>query len=237
MRPIDLARPYGLSSQAIRTYEDLGIIPAAYRTDGGHRRYGERHRLALSAFRELAPVLGHDHAATVVQSAHRGEFDQVLDLLARAHTRLADDRAALRLVTSAVHSHSPSDTSRLSVSQPVPIGAIAHRIGVQPATIRAWEAAKILNPNRDRRTGHRMYGSDDLRDAHLASQLRRGHRSLADIAIIVAELREHRTQDHLEQALAEWHDAARARGRALLHGTASIDRLIEHDRGKDRKDP
>ncbi|ANI94053.1 MerR family transcriptional regulator [Dietzia timorensis] len=236
MRPIDLARPYGLSSQAIRTYEDRGIIPAAYRTDGGHRRYGERHRLALAAFRESAPALGHEFSATVVQSAHLGEYDHVLDLLAHANTRLADDRAALRLVTSAVHSHSPTEQSRLTVSRPVPIGVIAHRIGVQPATIRAWEAARILAPRRDRRTGHRVYDSDDLRDAHLARQLRRGHRSLEEIATIVAELREHRTQEHLEQALAEWRDAARARGRALLRGTAAIDRLIEHDADVDRDD-
>lgn len=81
-----------------------------------------------------------------------------------------------------------------------------------------------------------MYDSDDLRDAHLARQLRRGHRSLEEIATIVAELREHRTQEHLEQALAEWRNTARARGRALLRGTAAINLLIEHDAGRDRDD-
>jgi DNA-binding transcriptional MerR regulator len=37
MRPVDLAREHGLSTQAIRNYENAGILPAAERTVYGYR--------------------------------------------------------------------------------------------------------------------------------------------------------------------------------------------------------
>ncbi|MFB7267750.1 MerR family DNA-binding transcriptional regulator, partial [Streptomyces nojiriensis] len=37
LRPVDLARGHGLSTQAIRNYEEAGILPAADRTSQGYR--------------------------------------------------------------------------------------------------------------------------------------------------------------------------------------------------------
>ncbi|MEV1206601.1 MerR family DNA-binding transcriptional regulator, partial [Microbispora rosea] len=49
MRPVDLAREHGLSTQAIRNYEDAGILPAAGRTAHGYRTYTPLHAHALRA--------------------------------------------------------------------------------------------------------------------------------------------------------------------------------------------
>jgi DNA-binding transcriptional MerR regulator len=46
MRPVDLAREHGLSTQAIRNYEDAGILPAAERTAHGYRTYTPLHAQA-----------------------------------------------------------------------------------------------------------------------------------------------------------------------------------------------
>ncbi|MGP3947412.1 MerR family DNA-binding transcriptional regulator [Streptomyces sp. 7N604] len=40
MRPVDLARQHGVSTQAVRNYEDAGIIPPAHRSRTGYRDYG-----------------------------------------------------------------------------------------------------------------------------------------------------------------------------------------------------
>lgn len=231
MRPADLARPYGLSSQAIRNYEDRGIIPPADRSVGGHRRYGDRHRLALAAFLALVPGFGHAASAELVRLTLAGEIDAVLDRIDRGHTQLAADRTTLDLVATALgqlgHDPMPATDPATSLS----IGSVADRIGVGPATLRAWEAAGILHPGRDPRTGHRVYRADDLRDAQLAHQLRRGGHLLRHIAEVVTELREHRTRDHLERALADWRAALRRRGLAMLHGAATLHALIEADAG------
>jgi hypothetical protein len=43
LRPIDLAREHGLSAQAVRNYEDAGILPTAERSASGYRRYTPLH--------------------------------------------------------------------------------------------------------------------------------------------------------------------------------------------------
>ncbi|WPR53734.1 MerR family DNA-binding transcriptional regulator [Streptomyces sp. S399] len=47
LRPVDLARAHGLSTQAVRNYEAAGVLPAAERTSSGHRRYRESEVRAL----------------------------------------------------------------------------------------------------------------------------------------------------------------------------------------------
>lgn len=42
-----LADRYGVSPESLRVWERLGLIPAAHRTAGGHRRYGPEHVRSL----------------------------------------------------------------------------------------------------------------------------------------------------------------------------------------------
>jgi hypothetical protein len=58
-RPIDLARGHGLSTQAVRNYEEAGILPPAGRTPHGYRTYTSLHAGALRAFLALVPGHGH----------------------------------------------------------------------------------------------------------------------------------------------------------------------------------
>lgn len=227
MRPIDLARPHGLSSQAIRSYEERGILPPANRTAGGHRSYGERHRLALAAFRALAPSLGHAASAELVSLAHQGQIDGVLERLDQGHAELADDRAALERLARVLDGENLGPALTLKHTHPLSIGQVARRIGVTAATLRTWETARILRPTRDPRTGHRLFQADDLRDALLARQLRRGRHSLELIADIVAEVHQHRSRHRLVQALQEWRATLRDRGLALLAGAAALHELID----------
>lgn len=232
MRPIDLARLHGLSSQAIRTYEGRGILPPADRSVGGHRRYGQRHRLSLEAFRALAPALGHAESARLVQLAHQGDVDHALALLDRGHIRLAGDRATLDQVAIAINATQPPAATTPAPTGPLTIGQVAHRIGVTPATLRIWETEGVLQPARDRRSGYRIYRADDLRDAHLARQLRRGHHSLSHIADIITDIREHRSHENLRRALDDWRTTLNAHGLALLHGAAALHQLIHLDRNE-----
>ena len=51
LRPVDLAREHGLSAQAVRTYEEQGIVPTAERTRHGYRVYTPLHARALLSSR------------------------------------------------------------------------------------------------------------------------------------------------------------------------------------------
>lgn len=68
----DLARRTGCNIQTIRYYEQIGLLPAPPRTDGGQRRYGQTAVQRLSFIRH-ARELGFDIAAIRSLIALAGE--------------------------------------------------------------------------------------------------------------------------------------------------------------------
>jgi DNA-binding transcriptional MerR regulator len=64
-----------LSTQAIRNYEETGILPRAERTQHGYRIYRPLHARALRAFLALVPAHGHQTAAAIMRAVHHGAID------------------------------------------------------------------------------------------------------------------------------------------------------------------
>src|SRR3954454_7501969 len=95
MRPIDLARMHGLSTQAVRNYEDWGLLPPSARSGSGYRQYSQRHALALDAFLALVPAHRPAAARAIRVAVNPARLADPLDLVARAHAELA---AALGIV-------------------------------------------------------------------------------------------------------------------------------------------
>ncbi|MFD9219120.1 MerR family DNA-binding transcriptional regulator, partial [Streptomyces sp. NPDC060064] len=75
LRPIDLARGHGLSTQAIRNYEEAGILPAAGRTPHGYRTYTPLHARALGAFLALVPGHSHQTATSIMRAVNQGAVE------------------------------------------------------------------------------------------------------------------------------------------------------------------
>ncbi|MEV4104063.1 MerR family DNA-binding transcriptional regulator [Nonomuraea sp. NPDC049649] len=220
LRPSDLAREHGLSAQAVRNYEDDGILPPAPRGDQGYRHYTPVHAQALRAFLALRPGFGHRGAAAILRAANAGDEDTVARLVDQGHAELLRDRATLDEVTAALAALDPAGDRPMSGAPTV--GALAHQLGLHPATLRKWERAGILHAERDPATGYRRYPPAAVRDAHLARQLRRGGYPLARIARAVAAVREADGAGPLEEALSEWRSRLRRRSRAMLDGAAEL---------------
>jgi DNA-binding transcriptional MerR regulator len=222
MRPIDLAREHGLSTQAVRNYEEAGLLPPAPRTASGYRRYSERHALALDAFVALVPGHGHAGASAIMVAVNTDRLDDALDLIDRSHAELV----AARGIVDAVEVTLRDITVQPWDGAPVSIGPLAHQLGVQPATLRRWERDGLLRPSRDRQ-GHRVYVAGDVRDAHLIGQLRRAGHGIAGIRVLLDELRDTRDPAQVTRALADRRQALNARSRAMLVGAAALDRYLD----------
>lgn len=216
LRPVDLARRHGLSTQAVRNYERDGCLPPAERTPAGYRSYTELHDAALGAY--LALIRGHGHATagTIMRAANAGNLDEALREIDDSHARLQRDRATLDAVRDAIDLLAGARPEATVGTASSSIGAVAHRLGVTPATVRAWERAGILDPPRNPATGHRDFGPDDLRDAELARLLRRGGERLDRIATVIAQVRGAGSTDALAASLAEWQDRLVRRGLAMI---------------------
>ena len=232
LRPVDLARGHGLSTQAVRNYEEAGILPAADRTPNGYRTYTPLHAGALRAFLALVPGHGHQTATSIMRAVNQGAVDEAFRLIDESHAQLFDDRRTLQAVESALRdlestaAQSPGAASGPDASSGLDdtfIGPLAGELGIRPATLRKWERAGLVRPRRDPLTGYRVYDDSDVRDARLAHQLRRGGYLLEQIAPLIAQVRSAGGLEPLEAALSDWRGRVSARGRAMLTGAAELE--------------
>ncbi|MEK8109607.1 MerR family transcriptional regulator [Micromonospora sp. M12] len=227
-RPVDLARAHGLSAQAVRNYEREGLLPPAERTSNGYRRFTEVHATALDAY--LALIVGHGYAASgdIMRAVNRGEIDTALRAIDQSHALLRRDRETLDAVEAAVATLTGSKPAPRS-RQAVPISLLAHRLGLRPATLRKWELAGVLQPERDPVSRHRVYSPDDVRDAELAHLLRRGGYRLDHIATVLRQVRNAGGTEPLAAALGQWRKRLTERGQAMLIGPAGSPRTSTPD--------
>ncbi|GAA2411731.1 TioE family transcriptional regulator [Streptomyces glaucosporus] len=232
LRPVDLARGHGLSTQAVRNYEEAGILPPADRTPHGYRVYTPLHARALRAFLALVPGHGHRTATSIMRAVNEDAAEEAFRLVDESHARLLDDRQTLRAVESALRdlTSSAEFTPAAPAAAPAPggtfIGPLAKQLGIRPATLRAWERAGLVRPRRDPLTGYRVYGEADIRDARLVHQLRRGGYLLEQIVPLIDRVRTAGGLEPLEATLSEWHGRLSARARAMLAGAAELEAYL-----------
>ena len=230
MRPVDLAREHGLSAQAVRNYEEQGIVPTAERTPYGYRVYTPLHARALRAFVALVPAHGHRTAADIMRAVNAGDVDMALALLDESHAQLLEDRQTLAAVDKALRDLASSGPQVLPRRGEMFIGQLARQLGIVPATLRKWEKAGLVEPHRDPETGYRVYTSADVRDAHLAHQLRRGGYLLRQIAPLIERVRYAGGVGPLEATLDGWRARLTTRGLSMLVAAAELSAYLE-DRG------
>ncbi|MFF9851535.1 TioE family transcriptional regulator [Streptomyces litmocidini] len=229
LRPVDLARAHGLSTQAVRNYEEAGILPTADRTPSGYRAYTPLHAAALRAFLALLPGHGHPTATSIMRAVNRGAAEEAFRLIDESHAQLLDDRRTLRAVEGALRDLDPTAPPGPAAppdSDGTFIGPLARQLGIRPATLRAWEHAGLVRPRRDPRTGYRVYDGTAVRDARMTHQLRRGGYLLEQIAPLIDQVRAAGGTEPLESALGDWRRRLSARGRAMLTGAAELEAYL-----------
>lgn len=228
LRPADLAHRHQVSTQAIRNYERDGFIPLAKRTAAGYRIYTDAHAAALAAYLALVPAHGYARSGRIMRALVDGDLDTATRVIDEGHAQLLRDRETLDAVTIAIGdltsdaAPSTDATASRGDAPPRSIRAVAHRLGVTPATLRNWERVGILVPERDPGSGHRVFHQDDVRDTELAHLLRRGGYPLEHITTVVQEVRRAGGTTALAGAMASWQEKLTERGVAMLHASAAL---------------
>lgn len=214
-----------MSAQAIRNYEDAGILPAPERSETGYRRYTPLHAQALRAFLALRRGHGHQQATEILRATNQGDIESAYRLIDAAHVALLAERDTRTESATALGTLSTAAPTPVN-GRPLTVGELARRLGVHPATLRTWETVGILHPDRDPATGYRAYGPDCVRDAEIARQLRRGGYQLRQVAQFVESLREAGGADALSAFLDSWQERLTTRSRNLLTGAAQLDAYL-----------
>lgn len=224
LRPIDLARLVGVSTQQIRNYLDAAVLPPADRTLSGYRKLDDNHRQALLTYRSLGAGYGWDTAQVIMRTVHEGDTGAALALIDESHAALHEERRSLEatgIALEAVAEQTPAlqeESSRINL----PIGAAARRLGVRASTLRTWEAAGLLAPSRGPATRYRAYRSTDLRDAQMIRMLRLGRYRLEEIAPILEGLHRTGSTDALRTAIAQRQLELTDRARHMLEASSRL---------------
>lgn len=230
LRPIDLARAAGISTQQVRNYADAGILPPTERTPTGYRRFGVRHRRAVLTYRALARGFGGDTARAIMHAVHAGDLAPALPLVDASHAALHEQRLSLQSVGAAfeaVAGQAPEASDPATAG--MRIGEVAAYLGVRTSALRVWEAAGLLRPERERGTSYRTYGPTDVRDARLVSLLRQGRYPLPQIQQVLDGLRTTGSVDALRAAIAQRRTALTWQATAMLEGASHLHHYVNDE--------
>jgi DNA-binding transcriptional MerR regulator len=224
LRPVDLARRVGVSTQLIRNYEAAGVLPEAPRTESGYRQYDEHHLAALLTYRALAPGFGAESAQLIMRAVHDGDEELALRVIDQCHAELHEQRRATDTASEALGAAAEQFLDGQPVAgPPLRVGELAHQLGIRTSALRVWEAAGLLTPARERGTNYRRYQPAQVRDARIIHMLRQGRYSFDQIRPVLEGLRRTGSTEALRTAVAERRAAHDRRTRAMLHGAALLD--------------
>lgn len=227
LRPVDLAREAGVSTQQIRNYEAAGVLPPATRTASGYRTFTDAHRRALLAYRALARGFGPPTAQAVMRAVNADDVPLALRLIDEGHTTLHEQRLALEVTGQALEEITEQEPEPAAVPRSgMSIGELAASLRVRTSALRVWESAGLLAPVRDPVTNYRRYGSTEVRDARLVNTLRQSRYPLPRIQAVLDDLRRTGSRDVLRTAIAQRQTELTQRARAMLEGAACLNACI-----------
>ena len=225
LRPVDLARRAGVSTQLVRNYEAAGILPPAPRSDTGYRQYGPEHVSALLTYRALAPGFGAEIASEIMRAVHDGDEGRAYRLVDAAHAALHEQRLATDAASEALAALAAENVDELT-GPSLLVGELAHRLGIRTSALRVWEAAGLLAPTREPGTKYRRYGPEQVRDARIIHMLRQGRYYFEQIRPVLDGLRRTGSTEALRTAIAERRAAHDRQTKAMLYGSALLHQLI-----------
>ncbi|WP_020616408.1 MerR family transcriptional regulator [Paenibacillus daejeonensis] len=189
IRPIDLARHLGISTTTLRGYEERGLVPRVPRSPAGYRYYDDQHVAYFLCIRALLPAFDLTFITAVLGKVQAAHIDDALWIANKAQTDLWHERQSyLKTVDVLLHQSGPPESSSM-----MSIGEISSETGIPVTTIRYWEKAGLLTPERNRNNGYRIYTG-----AHI--------RQLLTLNAIKLSVRTHRLK-HFFQTMQETYQA------------------------------
>ena len=223
LRTVDLAREAGLSAQQVRNYEAWGFLPKAERSASGYRLYTDQHRQALQTARTLIAGYGWQPARSVMQAVHEGDLDRALVIADTRHAELDRarkevDRTREALRTLAVHGGLPAQRRS---PRPLRIGEAATLVGVRVSALRFWEQQGLLQPERDRESGYRLYDERQVRRLRVVALLRQAGYSVDAIRLVLDDVAAGWPHSALKAVERRREDVAAA-SRACAQATAAL---------------
>lgn len=159
IRPIDIARHLKISTTTLRGYEERGLVPPAHRSSAGYRIYTKEHLAFFTCIREMLPAFDLTFIGKVMAKVQGGQVDAALWMANKAQADLWSEKQTYKkTVEILLHDHLDSITlNNMS------IGEVSKETGIPVTTIRYWEKAGLLYPERNPANTYRIYTKEHIR--------------------------------------------------------------------------
>ncbi|WP_051898727.1 MerR family transcriptional regulator [Sciscionella sediminilitoris] len=227
----------GYSAQQIRDLEAIGVLPAAERADNGYRRFFPVHVRDLHAYRDLAAAMGPVVARATMREIRALPSDEAAALVCSLHARLNEEREqtlAARNALQAIHAEAVTEAAATEADAPtekdaMTIRELAGALGVRASTLRFWETAGLVHPERIASAAGsvRSYPLAAIHEARITAALRAAGYRIPDVQRALAAIRGLRDTEPSLAALDERIAAIGARARALLRAGTTLAAIIE----------
>lgn len=140
VRPVDIARRFGLSTTTIRRYEELGLVPAVMRAPTGYRIYTDEHIAYFICIREMMNGFSLQIIAGMLGFVMKNRIDEALWPANKTQAELQNDRRVCEQMRQRFINKRPLGRSKKEYS----IGEISSITGVPASTIRYWSNIGLL---------------------------------------------------------------------------------------------
>lgn len=226
MTTAQLGRRVGYSTQQVRDLERLQILPPAARASNGYRRYGERHEVALRAYRALADAIGPVPARRLMPELRNGSAADAAARIDDLHADLAAERARVKEALRGLASAVDESGDLFESPDAMAIGELASALDVRASALRHWEREGLIHPARHGTAEARSFGATAITEARIVAALRAGGYGIPLIARVLGQDRQHRIPGEAERLLHARLDALARRSVALLAASGGLHDLL-----------
>ncbi|MEQ2528384.1 MerR family transcriptional regulator [Bacillaceae bacterium CLA-AA-H227] len=202
MKGIEIAKKLNISTSALRHYESWGIVPKVERAENGYRIYTKEHETYFQCIRALNAGFGMDLVREVMPLILHGQYMDALWLINEAQVKLHAEKETIKRTVEMLDLKDLQDIPSYLNKTTFSIGEVAKEANVSTSSIRHLEKEGLIQPERHKESGFRLYSPADIRRVLIIRTVQRVAYSLDIVREVLSELERNNIEQAKEIALS-----------------------------------
>jgi DNA-binding transcriptional MerR regulator len=165
IRPIDIARHFGISTTTIRVYEEMHLIPKTLRSETGYRIYTDEHIAYFSCVREMLAGFSLTQIAKILKLLMEKDIDAALWIVNKTQADLHQEKAISEKMMQRLYQNNNFPDNR--DKKVFTINDMSKETGVPATTIRYWDKVGLISAKRQNSNNYRIFTSEHIKKIHV----------------------------------------------------------------------
>ncbi|WP_445477645.1 MerR family transcriptional regulator [Lysinibacillus irui] len=222
--PKQIANTLNVSTTTLRRYEEQDLIPVVPRTNSNHRFYTSIHFQAFTTIRAL--LKGYDIPVVykVMRMMKRSRFEEALWLVNEQQFQIQVEKQRVEEILTTIQSAELIQYRNVKLNECMSIGEAAIIAGVNTSAIRHWENEGLIQSERNKENGYRMFSKPELRKILVISSLRKTVYYIENMKKLLNDL----DSQHFDKIERSFQLALENLNNQLLHQLKGIEELMKY---------